>query len=64
MLHTSVLLGFGTKRYQKWLCRAVQKKKKVFYTALYHTMTDPRIYEDVDGRYPGGDNNAHQSCRL
>lgn len=26
-----------------------------FYTALYHTMIDPRIANDVDGRYVGGD---------
>jgi predicted alpha-1,2-mannosidase len=31
----------------------------VFYTALYHTMIDPRIISDVDGRYPGGDGRAH-----
>lgn len=29
--------------------------KTIFYTALYHTMIDPRIYTDVDGRYVGGD---------
>lgn len=33
----------------------------IFYTALYHTMIDPRIYTDVDGRYVGGDYKIHQS---
>lgn len=33
--------------------------KTVFYTALYHTMIDPRIYADVDGRYIGGDKKVH-----
>lgn len=33
--------------------------KTVFYTALYHTMIDPRLYEDVDGRYLGGDLKIH-----
>ena len=28
-------------------------EKTVFYTSLYHTMIDPRIYTDVDGRYIG-----------
>jgi len=32
-----------------------EDEKTVFYTALYHTMIDPRIYTDVDGRYVGGD---------
>ena len=28
-------------------------------TALYHTMIDPRIYTDADGRYPGADGRIH-----
>ena len=36
-------------------------EKAVFYTALYHTMIDPRIYTDVDGRYVGGDKQVHTS---
>lgn len=35
------------------------EEKTVFYTALYHTMIDPRIYMDVDGRYVGGDKKIH-----
>lgn len=37
------------------------EQKAVFYTSLYHTMIDPRILEDVDGNYPGGDGKVHQS---
>jgi predicted alpha-1,2-mannosidase len=33
----------------------------VFYTALYHTMLGPVMYEDVDGRYRGLDQNVHTS---
>ncbi|WP_207513723.1 GH92 family glycosyl hydrolase [Longitalea luteola] len=36
-------------------------QKTIFYTALYHTMIDPRMLEDVDGNYPGGDGKVHQS---
>ncbi len=36
-------------------------EKTVFYTALYHTMIDPRIYADVDGRYVGGDMQIHKT---
>ena len=36
-------------------------EKAVFYTALYHTMIDPRIYTDVDGRCVGGDKQVHTS---
>ena len=35
--------------------------KRIFYTALYRTMLEPRIHTDVDGRYVGGDFKVHQS---
>ena len=31
----------------------------IFYTALYHTMMQPNIAEDVDGKYRGRDNKIH-----
>ncbi|MFD0793064.1 GH92 family glycosyl hydrolase [Mucilaginibacter litoreus] len=37
------------------------EEKAVFYTAMYHSMLDPRIIQDVDGRYPGGDGKPHTS---
>jgi predicted alpha-1,2-mannosidase len=36
-----------------------EDEKKIFYTSLYHTMIDPRIYTDVDGRYIGGDKGIY-----
>ncbi|WP_298647038.1 GH92 family glycosyl hydrolase [uncultured Proteiniphilum sp.] len=36
-------------------------EKKIFYTALYHTMIDPRTFEDVNGNYIGGDGEIRQS---
>lgn len=38
--------------------------RTIFYTALYHTMIDPRLYSDVDGRYIGGDYEVHQTGEL
>ncbi len=35
-------------------------ERTIFYTALYHTMIDPRIFSDVDGSYPGGDGRIHR----
>jgi predicted alpha-1,2-mannosidase len=35
--------------------------KKTFYSALYHTMLSPIIYEDVDRQYRGLDQNIHTS---
>lgn len=28
------------------------KEKQIFYTAMYHTMQQPRLFSDVDGSYP------------
>jgi predicted alpha-1,2-mannosidase len=36
-------------------------EKSIFYTALYHTMIDPRAFADVDGSFTGGDGKIHQS---
>ena len=36
-------------------------EKETFYTALYHTMLGPILYEDADGNYRGLDQNIHQS---
>ena len=38
-----------------------EDEKTIFYTSLYHTMIDPRIIADVDGRYTGGDGKVHRS---
>jgi len=38
-----------------------EEDKLVFYTALYHTFLTPIIYEDVDGKYRGLDQNIHES---
>lgn len=39
-------------------------RKTVFYTALYHTMIDPRAMADVDGQYPGGDLKVHTTKQF
>lgn len=36
-------------------------EKTMFYTSLYHTMINPSVYMDVDGRYRGLDGNIHQA---
>lgn len=38
-----------------------EDSKTIFYTALYRTMLDPRLYSDVDGRYVGGDKKIHET---
>ncbi|MEM6517191.1 MAG: GH92 family glycosyl hydrolase, partial [Bacteroidota bacterium] len=38
-----------------------QDNKINFYSALYHTMLAPNLYQDVDGRYRGMDLNIHKT---
>jgi predicted alpha-1,2-mannosidase len=33
--------------------------KENFYTSMYHTMINPTVYMDVDGKYKGLDQNIH-----
>ena len=35
-------------------------KLAIFYTALYHTMMQPNIAQDIDGKYRGRDNKVHE----
>ena len=35
-------------------------ERTIFYTAMYHTMTAPSVFCDVDGRYRGSDGEVHQ----
>ncbi|WP_295768577.1 GH92 family glycosyl hydrolase [uncultured Mucilaginibacter sp.] len=36
-------------------------KQTIFYTALYHCMIAPNIYNDVDGQYRGLDGKVHKA---
>lgn len=35
--------------------------KRIFYTALYHCMIAPNVYQDVDGKYRGRDFKIHET---
>lgn len=38
-----------------------KEQQVIFYTALYHCMVVPNIYNDVDGNYRGRDFNIHKA---
>ena len=38
-----------------------ESAKKVFYTALYHTMIAPSLFCDADGSYYGADHQIHEA---
>lgn len=43
------------------LAGGTEDERTVFYTALYHTMIDPRDFRDVTGEYVGGDGKPHKT---
>ena len=34
--------------------------RRIFYTAMYHTMTAPSVFNDVNGEYRGADGEVHK----
>ena len=38
-----------------------EDQKAMFYTSYYHTMINPSVYMDVDGRYRGLDREIHEA---
>lgn len=36
-----------------------EKDKRIFYTALFHSMIDPALFNDHDGQYQGADSKNH-----
>ncbi len=41
-----------------------EESKKIFYTALYHTMLAPALFSDTDGRYRGSDRAIHRDQEV
>lgn len=37
-----------------------REHNRIFYTALYHCLIAPQVFDDVDGRYRGFDDQIHQ----
>ncbi len=60
--HTAVELW--NKALNKITIEGTADEKAIFYTAMYHTMIDPRNVSDVDGNYTGGDNKVHSRTNF
>lgn len=56
------MYGYGGGQRQKNPFEEIATNKRtVFYTALYHVMTAPNTYSDVDGSYRGLDQQIHKA---
>jgi predicted alpha-1,2-mannosidase len=40
------------------------KRKRIFYTAMYHTMIAPNLYHDVNGEYRGTDKKVYKDTTF
>ncbi|MFD7920909.1 GH92 family glycosyl hydrolase [Streptomyces sp. NPDC059740] len=40
-----------------------QAQRATFYTALYHSLLQPNVFSDADGRYVGFDDKVHHAAR-
>src|SRR5215207_2035791 len=38
-----------------------EEQRRVFYTALYHSLIAPNVFSDADGRYAGFDRQVHEA---
>lgn len=53
------------KAWQRELSKIViegadERQREIFYTALFHTMLAPSLFDDIDGQYRGMDGKVHQ----
>ncbi|MGI4022395.1 MAG: GH92 family glycosyl hydrolase [Janthinobacterium lividum] len=53
--------GFGPVHPRTRVVDYARIKQTIFYTALYHCMLAPNIYNDVDGQYRGLDQKIHKA---
>jgi len=54
--------GFGKPQPRTRVPDYARIKQTIFYTALYHCMLAPNIYNDVDGQYRGMDQQIHKAA--
>lgn len=53
--------GFGRPQGRTRVVDYARIKQTIFYTALYHCMLAPNVYNDVDGQYRGLDQKIHKA---
>lgn len=52
------------KALQRMEVAGSERDKTIFYTALYHTMIDPRDVSDIDGKYVGSDGQIYRNNQF
>ncbi|RAN76987.1 alpha-mannosidase [Bacillus sp. SRB_336] len=56
----AALAAWGHELGRVRISTASQRDRRIFYTAMYHSLLAPSLFSDVDGRYRGMDLKIHQ----
>ena len=64
MVHRSATAKWNTELAKIKIETRDSKKKKIFYTAMYHSMIAPNIYNDVNGDYRGTDKKVYNDTSF
>lgn len=58
-IHTAARKAWNDRLGQIKVTGGTDAQRTTFYTALYHSLLQPNVFSDVDGRYPGFDGRLH-----
>ncbi|MBB5955338.1 putative alpha-1,2-mannosidase [Saccharothrix tamanrassetensis] len=58
-IHTAARKAWNDRLNQVKVTGGTDAQRTTFYTALYHSLLQPNVFSDVDGRYPGFDGRVH-----
>nr|WP_238412393.1 GH92 family glycosyl hydrolase [Saccharothrix deserti] len=62
-VHTAARKAWNDRLNQIKVTGGTDAQRTTFYTALYHSLLQPNVFSDVDGRYPGFDGRIHTAER-
>jgi predicted alpha-1,2-mannosidase len=62
-IHTAARQAWNDRLDQVKVTGGTEAQRTTFYTALYHSLLQPNVFSDVDGRYPGFDGRIHTAER-
>jgi predicted alpha-1,2-mannosidase len=63
VVHTAARKAWNDRLNQVKVTGGTDAQRTTFYTALYHSLLQPNVFSDVDGRYPGFDGRLHTAER-
>ncbi|NUT51838.1 MAG: glycoside hydrolase family 92 protein [Saccharothrix sp.] len=62
-VHAAARQAWNERLNQVKVTGGTDAQRTTFYTALYHSLLQPNVFSDVDGRYPGFDGRVHTAER-